>query len=80
MHVRRIGLGQTYHASPATPLTAVQWKWRERGALPRVILVVLKSKMSQTGKKNCKILINDKANAKIKIIPHVVLQIHKSTF
>ena len=37
-HVRRIELGEKSHASP--PQTAVQWKWRERSALPQVILKV----------------------------------------
>ena len=41
--------------------------------------LVVKNESKKT-RKNCKMLINDKANAKIKIIPHVVLQIHKSTF
>ena len=36
-HVRRIELGQKYLASPASPLTAVYWKWKERSALLQVI-------------------------------------------
>ena len=53
VHVRRIELGQTYRASPATPLTAVQWKWRERGALPQVFIlasVASESEPTETGK------------------------------
>ena len=53
MHVRRIELGQTYRASPASPMTAAQWKWRERGALPQVFIlasVASESEPTETGK------------------------------